>query len=203
MVRSAWLSKNDGTAEPALPSIRRPSPTPTLTHMEPLMKTTRIVAITIAALAASAAFSAAQAQAVRTERNMSLELANQLAAATVASCLAGGYNVTAAVVDRAGQLRALHRADNAGPHTIDSAQGKAFTSASAKSNTLAMMEGAQKNAAAANLVHIPGFLLLGGGVPVKVGNDVIGAIGVGGAPGGHLDEQCAVAAIEKAKDLLK
>jgi len=167
------------------------------------MKIIHTTAITMAALAASAAFSAAQAQAVRTERTMSLELANQLAAATVASCLAGGYNVTAAVVDRAGQLRALQRADNAGPHTIDAAQAKAFTSASAKNNTLAMMEGAQKNPAAANLVHIPGFLLLGGGVPVKVGNDVIGAIGVGGAPGGHLDEQCAVAAIDKAKDLLK
>ena len=42
-----------------------------------------------------------------------------------------------------------------------------------------------------------------GGVPVKLGNEVIGAIGVGGAPGGHLDEQCAVAALDKAKDLLK
>jgi uncharacterized protein GlcG (DUF336 family) len=167
------------------------------------MKTTRIAALTFTALATGAAFSAAQAQPVRTERNMSLELANQLAAATVASCLAGGYNVTAAVVDRAGQLRALHRADNAGPHTLDSAQAKAFTSASARNSTLAMMEGAQKNPAAANLVHIPGFLLLGGGVPVRVGNDVIGAVGVGGAPGGHLDEQCAVAAIEKVKDLLK
>ena len=173
------------------------------------MKTTRIAASTFAALIACATFSAAQAQAqaqataVRTERSMSLDLANQLAAATVASCLAGGHNVTAAVVDRAGQLRALHRADNAGPHTIAAAQAKAYTSASARNNTLAMMEAAQKNPAAANLVHIPGFLLLGGGVPVKVGNDVIGAIGVGGAPGGHLDEQCAVAAIDKAKDLLK
>jgi uncharacterized protein GlcG (DUF336 family) len=66
-----------------------------------------------------------------------------------------------------------------------------------------MMEGAQKNPAGANLVHIPGFLLLGGGVPVKVGNEVIGAVGVGGAPGGHLDEQCAMAALDKVKDLLK
>ncbi len=167
------------------------------------MNTPRIVAIALATLTVSAAFGAAQAQAVHTERNMSLELASQLAAATVASCLAGGYNVTAAVVDRSGQLRALHRADNAGPHTISASQAKAFTSASAKNTTLAMMQAAQKNPAAANLVHIDGFLLLGGGVPVKVGNDVIGAIGVGGAPGGHLDEQCAMAAIEKAKDLLK
>jgi uncharacterized protein GlcG (DUF336 family) len=155
-----------------------------------------------AALFASAAFSQ-QSPALRTERALTLDLASQLASATVAACSAGGYNVTAAVVDRAGQLRALHRADNAGPHTVAAAQAKAYTSASAKNNTLAMMEGAQKNPAAANLVHIPGFLLLGGGVPVKVGNDVIGAIGVGGAPGGHLDEQCALAALDKAKDMLK
>jgi len=66
-----------------------------------------------------------------------------------------------------------------------------------------MMEAAQKNPAAANLVYIPGYLLLGGGVPVKAGNEVIGAIGVGGAPGGHLDEQCAVAALAKVQDQLK
>ena len=65
------------------------------------------------------------------------------------------------------------------------------------------MENSQKNAGAANLKDIPGFLLLGGGVPVKVGNEVIGAVGVGGAPGGHLDEQCAVAGIAKVADLLK
>jgi uncharacterized protein GlcG (DUF336 family) len=168
-----------------------------------MTQVTRILAPLMAATLALVAAGAAQAQAVHSERNMSLELANQIAGATVAACLAGGYNVTAAVVDRAGRLRALQRADNAGPHTIEAAQAKAYTSASAKNNTLAMMEAAQKNPAAANLVHIPGFLLLGGGVPVKVGNDVIGAVGVGGAPGGHLDEQCAAAALDKVKDLLK
>ena len=95
------------------------------------------------------------------------------------------------------------RADNAGAHTLGASQQKAWTSASAKNTTLAMMEGAQKNPAAANLVNIPGFLLLGGGVPVKVGNETIGAVGVGGAPGGHLDEACAVAALDKVKDQLK
>ncbi|HPL79258.1 MAG TPA: heme-binding protein, partial [Burkholderiaceae bacterium] len=136
------------------------------------------------ALALSLIATAASAQAVRTEKNISLELANQIAAATVASCSAAGYNVAAAVVDRAGSLRALQRADNAGPHTLSSSQAKAYTSASAKNTTTAMMEGAQKNPAGANLVYIPGFLLVGGGVPVKVGNEVIGAVGVGGAPGG-------------------
>ena len=145
----------------------------------------------------------ASAQAVRVEKNMSLDLATQIAAATVASCSAAGYNVAATVVDRAGTVRAVMRADNAGPHTLEASRLKAYTSASAKNSTLAMMEGAQKNPAAANLVNIPGYLLLGGGVPVKVGNEVIGAVGVGGAPGGNLDEQCAVAALDKVKDLLK
>ena len=61
-----------------------------------------ILAPVMAATLALAAAGAAQAQAVRSERNMSLELANQIAGATVAACLAGGYNVTAAVVDRSG-----------------------------------------------------------------------------------------------------
>jgi uncharacterized protein GlcG (DUF336 family) len=155
------------------------------------------------ALALTCCAAAVQAQGVRTERTMSLDLATQIASATVAACSAAGHNVTAAVVDRAGQLRALQRADNAGPHTVAAAEAKAFTSASARNHTLAMMEAAQKNPAAANLVHIPGFLLLGGGVPVRAGNDVIGAVGVGGAPGGHLDEQCAVAGIAKVQELLK
>ncbi|NDP62773.1 heme-binding protein [Polaromonas sp.] len=158
----------------------------------------------VSALALSLiAAAGASAQAVRTEKNMSLELANQLASASVAACAANGYAVSATVVDRAGTVRAVQRADNAGPHTLAASQQKAFTSASAKNTTLAMMEGSQKNPAAANLVYIPGYLLLGGGVPVKVGNEVIGAVGVGGAPGGNLDEQCAVAAIDKIKDQLK
>ncbi|WP_347614310.1 GlcG/HbpS family heme-binding protein, partial [Comamonas thiooxydans] len=99
--------------------------------------------------------------------------------------------------------RAVQRADNAGPHTVEASREKAFTSASAKAPTLAIMENSQKNAGAANLKDIPGFLLLGGGVPVKVGNEVIGAVGVAGAPGGHLDDQCAQAALAKVQDLLK
>ena len=164
--------------------------------MSKLLKSTAL-ALTMAAA------TLAQAQAVRSEKNMSLELANQIAAAGVAACQAGGYNVTVTVVDRAGGVRAVQRADNAGPHTLAASQQKAFTSASAKNATLAMMETAQKNPGAANLVDIPGFLLLGGGVPVRAGNDVIGAVGIGGAPGGHLDEQCAVAALEQVKDQLK
>ena len=115
----------------------------------------------------------------------------------------GLANVSAAVVDRAGVLKAFVRADNAGPHTVEASRAKAFTSVSAKSPTLAMMENAQKNPGAANLTDIPGFLLLGGGVPVKAGSAVIGAIGVAGAPGGHLDAECADAALAENAALFK
>lgn len=169
--------------------------------LKPLIRTLSIVLATGGATLLTSL--PVQAQAVRTEHNLSQTLAAQLAADTVAACAANGHAVTATVVDRAGSVRAVLRADNAGPHTLDASRQKAFTSASAKNTTLAMMDGAQKNPAAANLVHIPGFLLLGGGVPVKVGTETIGAIGVGGAPGGHLDEQCAMAALDKAKEWLK
>jgi len=171
-------------------------------HKE-LMENTMRNVIKVSALALSLVAAAASAQSVRTEKNMSLELANQIAAASVAACAANGYAVGVTVVDRAGTVRAVQRADNAGPHTLGASLQKAFTSASAKNTTQAMMEGAQKNPAAANLVNIPGYLLLGGGVPVKVGNEVIGAVGIGGAPGGHLDEACAMAALDKVKDQLK
>jgi len=146
-------------------------------------------------LATLALCGTAQAAAL-TEKNVSLDDARHVADAAVAACLAKGYNVSAAVVDRAGVLKALARADNAGPHTVEASRLKAYTSASAKAPTLAMMENAQKNPGAANLTDIPGFLLLGGGVPIKSGDTVIGAVGVAGAPGGHLDAQCADSALQ-------
>ena len=161
-----------------------------------------LAASALAVQAQTATPAPAPSPAVRAEKNMSLELANEIAGAAVAACAANGYAVAATVVDRAGTVKAQLRADNAGPHTLGSSERKAWTSASARNTTSAMQQGAQQNPAAANLVYLPGFLLLGGGVPVKSGNEVIGAVGVGGAPGGHLDDQCANAAIEKVKGLL-
>ena len=77
----------------------------------------RLVPAALMTLAAALA-APAQAQAVRSEKNISLELANQIAAASVSACAANGYAVSATVVDRAGGVRAVQRADNAGPHTL-------------------------------------------------------------------------------------
>ncbi len=145
---------------------------------------------------------AAQAQ-VLSERNLPMSLAVEIAQATVEACAAKNFAVSAAVVDRNGIVRALLRADRAGPHTVDSARRKAFTSASMRAPTMAIAENVQKTPAAAQLVAIDGFLVLAGGVPVKISEETIGAVGVGGAPGGHIDDECAKAGIEKAQAKLK
>ncbi|MDX8466511.1 heme-binding protein [Mesorhizobium sp. VK23B] len=137
------------------------------------------------------------------ERNMPMDMALELAQGAVKACAADNYNVSAAVVDRAGVLRALLRADNAGVHTPDAARRKAYTAVSARTPTSAMAKNVQDNPGAAQLVAIDDFLILAGGVPVKIGNETIGAVGVGGAPGGNLDEACALAAIKEIEGKLK
>ncbi|WP_300654087.1 heme-binding protein [Pseudomonas sp.] len=145
-----------------------------------------------------------QAQAeVVSERNISQALAAQIVTVAVQNCAAQGYNVAATVVDRAGNVRAVLRADNAGPHTVDASRRKAYTSASTKAPTSSVLAMVQKNPGAQYLPMIDDFLVLGGGLPIKFGDQVIGAVGIGGAPGGHLDEQCASAALQSVEDALK
>lgn len=103
-------------------------------------------------------------------------------------------------------LLARVRADGAGPHTAEASHAKAFTSASSRNPTSGLAKAIQSNPDAAGMANIPGFLVLGGGVPLKIGNeaiDAISAIGVAGAPGGHLDEACAQKAITALKDQLQ
>ncbi len=157
----------------------------------------------IAFTAALALIPAAAGAQVLQERNLSMALAQEIAQGAVAACAAKNFAVTATVVDRAGLVRAVLRADRAGPHTVEASKAKAYTSASARNATTAIMENAEKNPAARHLASINGFLLLGGGLPVRAGDEVIGAVGVGGAPGGHIDEECAKAALDAVAAKLK
>ncbi|MFG6653448.1 heme-binding protein [Scandinavium sp. M-37] len=154
--------------------------------------------IITAALLAGFATTAAQAESL-SQKNISLAQANSLAQEAIKSCTANNYQVTVTVVDRAGVVKAVQRTDNAGPHTVKASEMKAFTALSMKNASGKVMEAAQSNAGAQNLRDIPGLLLLAGGLPVKDGNEVIGAIGIGGAPGGNLDEACAQAALDNVK----
>lgn len=141
--------------------------------------------------------------ATTSTQSISTATALELAEKTVAACRADGYNVTAAVVDRSGVLLTLVRADAAGPHTTEAANAKAFTSASSRNPTSGIAKAVQSNPDAAGMTQIPGFLVLAGGVPIKIGDNTIGAIGVAGAPGGHLDEACAQKALAGLQAKLK
>lgn len=129
--------------------------------------------------------------------NISLLQANKLTEAAITACKQKGYNVSITVVARSGITLAMQRMDNAGPHTFNASYRKAWTALSTRTPTGKVIENAQNNSGARHLSDISGFLLLACGVPVKSGDNVIGSIGVGGAPGGNLDESCALEAIEK------
>lgn len=135
-----------------------------------------------------------------TTRSLSLELATQLASATVASCHKKGYQVAVAVTDRMGTPLVFMRDPLAGHHTIEVAQRKAYSAASFQAPTL-QLQGGRMDA----LQHTENALLIGGGVPIRAGGHVYGAVGVSGAPAekvmGDVDDQCArdsIAAIMEA-----
>ncbi|MDN5505054.1 MAG: heme-binding protein [Comamonas sp.] len=163
----------------------------------------RNIALGTLTLAAAMAGTSTASAATASTRSIASTTAVQLAQQTVAACSAEGYNVSASVVDRSGVLLAMVRADGAGPHTAEASRAKAFTSASSRNPTSGIAKAIQSNPDAAGMANIPGFLVLGGGVPLKIGNETIGAIGVAGAPGGHLDEACAQKAITALKDQLQ
>lgn len=128
---------------------------------------------------------------------LSLDKAVALVEHAVAACAEDGYEVSATVVGPAGVTKALHRADGAGPHTVYSSSRKAFTAASLGVSTAELARIAAEHPMAAGLRGMgPRILILAGGLPIKVDGQVVGGIGVGGSPGGDLDEACARAAIE-------
>ncbi len=131
------------------------------------------------------------------EAVLPLAFATTAAKAAVDQCAKDGYRVSAAVVDRAGVLRAFLRADGAGPHTVESSEKKAYTAASMRGPTGNVAELIAKNPALQGLQHMNDkILVLAGGLPIEIGGEVVGGIGIGGAPGGHLDAACAQAGLD-------
>jgi uncharacterized protein GlcG (DUF336 family) len=140
------------------------------------------------------------AQALQTHR-IPAALAMEAVGEAVSSCAKSGYRETAVLLDVDGATIAALRGDGAGIHTLDSAHDKAYTSASFKSDTLALAELAK--GPIAGLAKLPHVLFFGGGVVIKIGDEVVGAIGASGAPGAMLDENCARAGLEKIRERLK
>jgi len=130
------------------------------------------------------------------ETRLPLSIAQQAAEKAIATCSRDGYHVSVAVVDRGGTLKALLRADGAGPHTTDSSFKKAYTSASLGRSTKELAVLLAKVPALQGLRDMNNhILILGGGLPIIIHNETIGGIGVGGAPGDRFDEACARAGL--------
>lgn len=162
----------------------------------------RFISTLLAAALAGVAPSGLYAQ-VLTERNISLQLARMISDAAIAACKTDGYDVTAAVVDRAGDLKVLLRADSSNPHNADLARRKAYT---ARTFGVTSMEFAKRTAGASDLAgqrSLAEVVPLGGGLPITIGTERIGGLGLSGAPNQEADEKCARAGLAAASGYLK
>jgi uncharacterized protein GlcG (DUF336 family) len=152
--------------------------------------------VLVATLAASA-----HAQLL-THHDLSYPMARTIAEAAIESCGAEGYAVSAVVVDRDGDTIVAMRADNAGPHTMENARRKAYTALSFRTATSAYAKRyADNNPVVHQQVTLPNVIAIPGGLPVKVGDDVIAGVGVSGSPG--VDEPCVQAGLDKVADQLR
>jgi len=146
--------------------------------------------------------SAAAQEALVTYKSLSPELALDLARATQADCRKRGFQVSVAVVDRFGVTQVLLRDRFAGPHTVSTASGKAWTAASFRTSTTELIAISQPGMMQAGLRDLPGAVIIGGGLTVEAGGSLLGAVGVSGAPGGDADDACAKAGIDAVRDKL-
>jgi len=129
---------------------------------------------------------------------LTIEFAKKAAMSALRKCRSDGYAVSVAVVDRHGVLLTLVRDPLAGPHTVNSAQGKAFASASMGQPTSSIATIIAENRALDGLRDMDSrIVILGGGLPIVIDDYRVGGIGVGGAPGGHLDEACAAHGLQQ------
>jgi uncharacterized protein GlcG (DUF336 family) len=137
-----------------------------------------------------------------TEKSLSAAMAMTIAQTALETCTKQGYHVSVHVLGHNGEVLVAVRGDGAPPHTMENSQRKAYT---ARTVRIPSGEFAQrvKDNPSISAVHLTGVIAAQGALPIKVGDDVIGAVGVSGAPGGEKDEACAKTGIDKVADQLK
>jgi uncharacterized protein GlcG (DUF336 family) len=152
--------------------------------------------VTIAALS-----SPAGAQGIVTQKNITLELAQTIANAAIAQCRTMGYKISVTVVDREGLPLVMLRDDGAGLSTPEGSDRKAYTARAFSQPSADFVKRLQDRPDSVGSRHYSRILALAGGLPIKVGNEVVGAVGVSGTPG--KDDECSQAGINKVADQLK
>jgi uncharacterized protein GlcG (DUF336 family) len=141
-----------------------------------------------------------------TQKVLPVTLALTIAQTAYTTCLAEGYRTSVHVLDRTGRIIVALRGDGSNPHTFENSRRKAYTALTfrAPSATLAKNLADPATAAIARAAAtLPGMIALGGGLPINAGNEILGGVGVSGAPKPQLDEACAKAGIDKVAAELK
>lgn len=146
------------------------------------------------------AASGAAAQEVIKVRLMTSDLAANIAQATVHHCRERGYQVSAVVLDRAGDVMAVQRDTLARRHTIEIAERKAGLTIMSGEASGALRD--MRADIRAELNHMDGIIVMEGALPIEAAGSLIGAVGVSGAPGGDIDSECAAAGIATIQDAL-
>jgi uncharacterized protein GlcG (DUF336 family) len=164
--------------------------------------TMRLVSVALLASASILAAGTASAQAPLTEKNVSMAMSLAIIQGALEQCTKDGYKISITIIDKAGNVAAQLRGDGTNPHTMEFSRLKAYTARTRGQTSLEFMK-LIADPANAYLRQIPNVVGVGGGVPIKVGNEVIGAAGASGAPGGEKDEACIMAGIAKVADALK
>jgi uncharacterized protein GlcG (DUF336 family) len=160
------------------------------------------VSRTFAGLAlATAVSTAVAAQGLVTQKNISLAMAQTIAQAALAQCESMGFKVSVTVVDRAGLPIVMLRGDGAGLHTAEGAERKAYTARTFSQPSADFVKRLTERPETVGSRQYTRVLALGGGLPIKAGTEVVGAVGVSGSPG--KDDVCSQAGIDKVADLLK
>ena len=162
------------------------------------MKTTSI----LAGLGMVAALTMPARAQLLAHKDLSLATALTIATTAIETCKSQGNRVSATIVGREGQVIAQLRGDGTGPHTIENSLKKAYTALTFRIPSGDFAQRVKDNPTT-GAVHLTGIVAAQGALPIKIGDDVTGAVGVSGAPGGEKDEACVKAGIEKVADQLK
>jgi uncharacterized protein GlcG (DUF336 family) len=161
----------------------------------------RLSAIAVTSASAFAMAAPAGAQLL-SHKDISASMAMTIAQTAIDTCKANGYAVSATVVGRNGEIILQVRGDNTGPHTIENSFRKAYTARTFRAPSGAFADRV-KAEPTLGLIHLTNVIANQGALPIKVGDEVIGAAGASGAPGGEKDEACVKAGLDKVADQLK
>jgi uncharacterized protein GlcG (DUF336 family) len=161
----------------------------------------RLAAAALGILCAGALVAPAHAQLL-SHKDLTASIAMAIAETTQATCKANGYSVSVTVVGRNGEVILQLRGDDSNPHTMENSLRKAYTARTTRAPSGALVDRVKADPTL-GFVNLSNIIAVQGALPIKVGDEVIGAAGASGAPGGEKDEACVKAGLEKIADRLK